>query len=195
MSSGPVTVFMKKGAPCFWSSPTSAAFPRSPGLWLFCLALPRGLPSPGLGRLAEGTSRPAADTWFPLSSLLWFQELLASGSGGAVGCGEPRANSGTAEQTELPTVRRYVPARPAPPLGPLPERLAGQGAGRWPLVVGAGEKRMVEAREALAFRTLKLGDNPPPRPRRGAWVGGASSSPYFLDTGFLCWGFSELTLN
>lgn len=83
-----------------------------------------------------------------------------------MGCGEPRANSGTAEQTELPTVRRYVPARPAPPVGPLPERLAGQGAGRWPLVVGAGEKRMVEAREALAFRTLKLGDNPPPPPPR-----------------------------
>lgn len=79
-----------------------------------------------------------------------------------MGCGEPRANSGTAEQTELPTARRYVPARPAPHLGPLPERLAGQGAGRWPLVVGAGEKRVVEAREALAFRTLKLGDTPPP---------------------------------
>ncbi|KAI5218722.1 Soluble Scavenger Receptor Cysteine-Rich Domain-Containing Protein Ssc5D [Manis pentadactyla] len=37
------------------------------------------------------------------------RELLARGSGGAVGCGEPRANSWTAEQRELPTNRRYVP--------------------------------------------------------------------------------------
>lgn len=70
---------------------------------------------------------PQLTTWFPLSSLLWFQELSARGSGGAVGCGEPRANSRTAEQRELPTVRWYVPVRPAPRLGSLPERLAGEG--------------------------------------------------------------------
>lgn len=34
------------------------------------------------------------------------RELLARGSGGAVGCGEPKANSRTAEQSELPTNRR-----------------------------------------------------------------------------------------
>lgn len=157
---------MEKGAPCFWSSPASTAFPRFPGPWLFCLALPGGLPSPGLGRPAEGTDRPAADTWFPLSFLLRFQELLARGSGGATGCGEPRANCGTAEQRELPTVRRYVPGGPAPLLGPLPERLVGQGAGRWPLVVGAGEKRVVEAREAWPSG-LSSWEDPPEVPGLG----------------------------
>lgn len=62
-----------------------------------------------------GTDRQAADTWFPLSSLLWFQELLARGSGGAVGCGEPRADSRTAEQRELPTDGRYVPGEACTP--------------------------------------------------------------------------------
>lgn len=42
--------------------------------------------------------RQAADTGFPLSPLLWFQELLARGSRGAVGCGEPKADSRRAEQ-------------------------------------------------------------------------------------------------
>lgn len=118
---------------------------------------------------------PQLTTWFPLSSLLWFQELLARGSGGALGCGEPRANSRTAEQRELPTVRWYVPVRPAPRLGSLPERLAGEGAGRWPLLVGADEKRVVEAREAW-------------HSPRGAWVEGASSDPYFLFTGLFIVG-------
>lgn len=44
-------------------------FPQIPGPWLFCLALPRGLPGPGLGRPAGGTNRPVADnlvsTFFP----------------------------------------------------------------------------------------------------------------------------------
>lgn len=59
--------------------------------------------------------RQAADTGFPLSSRLWFQELLARGSRGAVGCGEQKANSRRAEQREPPASRRYVPARPVFP--------------------------------------------------------------------------------
>lgn len=34
------------------------------------------------------------------------RDLLARGSGGAVGCGEPRADCRTAEQSKLPTHRR-----------------------------------------------------------------------------------------
>lgn len=107
---------------------------RPPVPWLSCLILPgrrRGeLPGPGLGRLACGTDRETADIWSPLSSLLRFQDLLARGSGGAVGCGGLRANSRTAEQSELPTNRRYVPVRPAPPTWLSSGRLMGEGAGR-----------------------------------------------------------------
>lgn len=99
-----------------------------------------GLPGPRPGRQACSTDRQAADTWFPLSALLWFQELLAKGSGGAVGCGEPRANSRTAERRELPTNRRYVPDEACALSLALFWGGAGEGAAKCSLSVGAGEK-------------------------------------------------------
>lgn len=53
-----------------------------------------------------------------------------------MGCGEPRANSRTAEQSQLLTNRRYVLVRLHPPHGSLLGRLAGEGAGRWHLLSG-----------------------------------------------------------
>lgn len=61
-----------------------------------------------------------------------------------MGCGEPRANAWTAEQSKLLTDRRYVLVRPAPPPGSLLGRLAGEGQAGGASCPGAGERRLME---------------------------------------------------